>query len=135
MTRQVWPVLASLLLSLGLAACGGEDSPSGPVNGDAPQPSSTASVADATVEANATPTEFETLRDGLRDRLDAIGASIGDTPSDIREQILASCRELADFAEPDLVEPICQDIDEAIERGDPGKIDLVLGHLASLEPN
>ena len=138
MKRRTWLLLASLLLSSAVAACGGEDNNRAPPatgSGQTPQAGTTSEVPDATEEAEATPTEFEALRDSLANRLDAIGASIGDTPNDIRGQLLESCLGLGEFVDPDRVEPVCQDIEDAIERGDPGKIDLVLDHLADLEPD
>jgi hypothetical protein len=56
-------------------------------------------------------------------------------PEDVRDQLLALCRELEAFVEGERVAEICGAIEQAIERGDPGFIDLVLEQLAELEPD
>lgn len=113
--------LALLLLVLGAAlgaACGDGGGPPRPDNGPTPSGAS-----------------FEELRDTLLQRLDVIGTNIGVVPADVRDELLGTCRELGAFADPDDVEPICSGIEEAIARGDPGRIDLVLEQLARLEPS
>jgi hypothetical protein len=134
----------SLALALAVIGCADGDGITDSNGLNTPQPGSTADIATATNAPNETiatgepsdtPTAFETLRDELRDRLDAIGASIGDTPSDIREQLLTSCRELGEYVDSDRVEPICRDIEDAMDRSDPGKIDLVMDYLAELKQN
>lgn len=143
-------IVALLMLTAGLAgACGGGNGAGG--NGATPgrtaSPAPTEDGAGSTptqdgVEstptqggAESTPTRFEALRDALRNQLDAIGVNIGAVPGDVRDQILASCRELEAFAEGERVEEICGAIEQAMERGDPGLIDLVLNQLAELEPD
>ncbi len=118
-----WSILAAfaaLTIALFAVACNGDS------NG-APSPTSP--------DSNATPSSFESIRDKLYSQLDAFGINIGAVPDDIRTQLLGSCQELEQFANADDVEEICTAIDDAIEQGDPGKIDLVLNRLLELEPN
>lgn len=144
MNHHRWPMALSLALALALAfmGCADGDGTTDTDGLNTAPPGMTADIATATnapnetiatTEPSDTPTAFETLRDELRDRLDAIGASIGDTPSDIREQLLTSCRELGEYVDSDRVEPICSDMEDAMDRSDPGKIDLVIDYLAELK--
>ncbi len=141
MKRHLALIIALLMLTAGLAgACGGGNGAGG--NGATPgrtaSPAPTEDGAGSTPTqdgAESTPTNFEALRDALRNQLDAIGVNIGAVPDDVRDQILASCRELEAFVEGERVEEICGAIEQAIERGDPGLIDLVLNQLAELEPD
>ena len=76
--------------------------------------------------------EFELARDALYQELDSYGANIGVLPDDVRDDLLASCRALDEFAASDDVDDICAAIEQAIADGDPGLIDLVLNELAAL---
>ena len=76
---------------------------------------------------------FEELRQDLLTQLDSIGANIGAVPDDIRNQILGQCRALDEFADDDEVDALCTAMQRAMDRGDPGLIDLVLENLATLE--
>lgn len=102
------------------AAAGGTLTPGGP---ESPTPTPT---------VEGTPTRFEALRDGLRGQLEAIGDNIGTVPDDIRDQLLARCHELEEFVAPEVIADICGAIEQAIDGGDPGLIDLVLARLAEL---
>ncbi len=137
MTPRRALVAAVVVMAASLAtACGGNSG-----NGDGTsRPSDTpaggtAPRGTATVGPEDTPTEFEALRDDLSAQLDAIGVNIGDVPDDIRDQILASCRELGRFTDAERVEEVCEAIERAIEDDDPGLIDLVVEQLAELEPD
>lgn len=136
MTRHVLVIITLLMLTVGLAsACGGGN---GADDGESPTGAilnRTESPAPTVDGAESTPTGFEALRDALRDRLDTIGVNIAAVPDDVRDQILASCRELEAFVERDRIERACEAIEQAIEGGDPGLIDLVLEQLAELEPD
>ena len=71
-------------------------------NGDDDSPSATGTQAPLTTEnGNATPTEFELARDAFYQDLDSYGANIGVLPDDIRDDLLASCRALEEFAAGD----------------------------------
>ena len=85
-----------------------------------------------TENGNEAPTEFEVARDALYQELDSYGANIGVLPDDVRDDLLASCRALDEFAASDDVDDICAAIEQAIADGDPGLIDLVLNELAAL---
>ncbi len=127
MKRSLSLPIALLALAIALAACAGGDGGEA-VNGvDGEQPSTTPG------EPDDEPTAFDALRDELRDRLMAIGASIGSTPNDVREGLIESCLDLAEYVDMERVEPICRDIEDAIDAGDPGKIERILDHLAALE--
>ena len=76
--------------------------------------------------------EFELARDALFQELDSYGANIGVLPDDIRDDLLASCYALDEFAAGDDVDEICMAIEQAIADGDPGLIELVLNELAAL---
>jgi phosphoglycerate-specific signal transduction histidine kinase len=80
-----------------------------------------------------TPRDLDQERQRLTDQLDAIGANIGAVPEDIRDQLLARCEALVDYADAGDVEAICQSIATAIDTNDPGLIDRVLTQLAALE--
>ena len=102
-------------------------------NGDDDSPSATGTQAPLTTEnGNATPTEFELARDAFYQDLDSYGANIGVLPDDIRDDLLASCRALEEFAAGDAVDDICTAIERAIADGDPGLIEIVLNELAAL---
>lgn len=139
MTRHRALVAALVVMTAALtAACGGDDGSgnSGGTASPADTPAGgTTPRSTATVGPEDTPTEFETLRDELSAQLDAIGVNIGAVPDDIRDQILASCRELATFADGKRVEEMCEAIERAMENDDPGLIDLVVDQLAELEPD
>ncbi len=113
------PVIVALAAVAGIVAgCGGDS------NGDTtPNPDGT----DA-------PAAFETARADLQADLEGYGENIGSLPNDIREDLLASCRELASYASDDAVDDICSAVERAIDNADPGLIDLVLNELDALTP-
>jgi hypothetical protein len=145
--RQRPAVLISLLaLACVLAlACsdgdgganGGETPNDTPSNGTAPLVDGTGTADPVPTfpgdPAEPTPRNLGEARERLTDQLDAIGANIGAVPDDIRQQLLERCEALAEFADRDDVESICQAIAAAIDTNDPGLIDRVLGQLADLE--
>ena len=126
-------LIAVLLVLAGfLSACGGGNGQvNEEANGTAPgriqSPPRTGETGDAT------PTSFQALRDNLADRLDVIKVNITAVPDDIQRQIVDLCQELDAFIDEDRVEEICGALDEAFDRGDPGRIDRVLAGLAELE--
>ncbi len=137
MKRRLTPVIALLLLAAAVA-CGGSGDTAGTdgADGDPPgQPGQTASPLVTLIPTEDPPTTFEELRGDLLARLDAIGVNIGVVPDDIGEQLVSSCLELEAFAVGEPVAEICANIGDAIERGDPGLIDLVMERLADLEPD
>ena len=83
--------------------------------------------------AEGTPARFEALRGALADRLEAIQVNIAAIPDDVQREIIDLCRELEAFIDEDRVDEICGALDEAIDRGDPGRIDRILAELAELE--
>ena len=136
--RQRLALLTTLLAIAGAlaVACGGDGGGNGneTPDGDAtPNAGATSSPPPLDGGGESTPRSFAEARDRLSGQLQAIGANIGAVPDDIQEQILERCRALAEFADSDAVEGICQAIDRAIESNDPGLIDRVLDQLAELE--
>jgi hypothetical protein len=128
--RRLTPVIALLLLAAAAVACGGSgDTANGDPDGE------TASPVVTLIATEGPLTTFEALRDDLLARLDAIGVNIGIVPDDIGEQLVSSCLALEAFVESERVAEICASIGDAIERGDPGLIDLVMERLADLEPD
>lgn len=115
--------LIAVLLALAIigvaAAC--DDGPNGGARPTANGPPATAGA-------------FEEKRDALAAQLEAFRTNIGALPDDIREQLLTSCQELDQFVDGDDVAQVCDAIEDAIDQGDPGKIDLVLARLTELEP-
>ncbi len=107
-----------LVLTAASACDGGNDSPTPTGNG-----------------ADGTPTLFEEVRDDLSEQLARYRANIETLPPDVRDQLLSSCRELEAFVSSEDVDEICGAIEDAIEQGDPGRIDLVLARLDGLEPD
>ncbi len=85
--------------------------------------------------ADGTPTPFEEVRGDLSEQLVRYRANIDALPPDVRDQLLNPCRGLEAFVSSEDVDEICGAIEDAIEQGDPGRIDLVLARLAELEPN
>lgn len=108
--------LSTMILA---AACGG--GASGPEDEGTPSPT----VEGTSVRSGATA--------ALIARLDSIGVSIGAVPDDVRVDLLDQCRALEAVADRDRVDEICRGINEAIQQGDPGKMELVLNRLAELE--
>ncbi len=100
-------------------------------DGDGPSGSSTQAPT-TTENGNGAPTEFELARDALYEELDSYGANIGVLPDDIRDDLLASCHALDEFAAGDDVDNICTAIEQAIADGDPGLIEIVLNELTAL---
>ena len=144
MKRRLAPVIALLLLVAAVACGGGGDTgEGGGADGDPPVVDGTdgdprgenASPVVTLIVTEVPPTGFEALRDDMLAQLDAIGVNIGFVPDDIGEQLVSSCLELEAFVEGEAVAEICASITAAIERGDPGLIDLVMERLADLEPD
>jgi hypothetical protein len=77
---------------------------------------------------------FEEIRDDLAARLDTIKVNIASVPADIQTRIKATCRELETYIGKDKTTEICDTLDEALDRADPGRIDRVLTELAQLQP-
>ena len=146
-------VLLALVVAVG-AACGGDDEGDGTRDGQTLTDSRTPGATDAvdgdgesggptptspvkTVESggNATPASLPELRGELSSRLDGIGVNIGAVPDDVREQLLTSCRQLERFVDRERVDQICQTIEDAIEQGDPGLLDLAVQQLEELQAN
>ena len=118
MSRRLLLLSAPVMLATLLLGCNGG-------GGDSQSPV-------GTENGNEAPTEFEVARDALYQELDSYGANIGVLPDDVRDDLLASCRALDEFAASDDVDDICAAIEQAIADGDPGLIDLVLNELAAL---
>ena len=115
--------LAAVLALAAAFACGDGTGDGG--NGNGP--------SGGTPDANGSGPSFEELRQDLLTQLDGIGANIGAVPDDIRNQILGQCRALDEFADDDEVDALCTAMQRAMDRGDPGLIELVLENLATLE--
>ena len=129
MKRRLTLAIALLLLAAAVACGGSGDTANGDPDGDTPSPVVTLIATDDP------PTTFEAVRADLLAKLDAIGVNIGFVPDDIGEQLVNSCLQLEAFVEGERVTEICASIGDAIERGDPGLIDLVMERLADLEPD
>ncbi len=119
MSRRLLVLAAPVVLAALILGCNGD-------GGDSQTPTGTAENGDGA------PTEFELARDELYEELDSYGANIGVLPDDVRDDLLASCRALDEFAASDDVDEICTAIERAIADGDPGLIELVLNELAAL---
>ena len=117
---------ALLVVAFVVGACGG-DGDGGDDNG------ATAGRTEFPPAMDGTPARFEALRDALADRLEAIQVNIAAIPDDVQRKIIDLCRELEAFIDEDRVDEICGALDEAIDRGDPGRIDRILAELAELE--
>ena len=122
--RLVLLLVAPVVLAALLLGCNSDD--------DGPSGTSTQQAPTTTENGDGTPTEFELARDSLYQELDGYGANIGVLPDDIRDDLLASCRALGEFAASDDVDEICTAIERAIADGDPGLIEIVLNELAAL---
>jgi hypothetical protein len=120
MSYGLYFVGALLLAVLVAGACGGDNN--GATAGRTELP-----------PAEGTPARFEALRGALADRLEAIQVNIAAIPDDVQREIVDLCRELEAFIDEDRVDEICGALDEAIDRGDPGRIDRILAELAELE--
>lgn len=85
--------------------------------------------------AHVVPTQtFDDVHDELVERLDTIRVNIASVPDDIKARIKATCRNLEPFVGDDKTNDICNTLDEALDRADPGRIDRVLTELAELQP-
>ena len=126
MKRRLTLAIALLLLAAAAVACGG----SGTGDDDPPE---TASPVVTLIPTEDPPTTYEAARDDILAKLDAIGVNIGIVPDDIGEQLVSSCLELEAFVQGESVAEICASITDAIERSDPGLIDLVMERIADLE--
>ena len=118
MSRRLLVLAAPVVLATVLFGCNGDSA-------DSQRPVTTENGI-------GTPTEFELARDALSDEPNRYGANIGALPDDVRDDLLASCRALDEFAASDAVDEICTAIERAIADGDPGLIELVLNELAAL---
>ena len=125
MKRRLTLAIALLLLAAAAVACGGRGDPTG----------GTVSPVVTLIATEDSPTTFEAARDDILAKLDAIGVNIGIVPDDIGEQLVRSCLALEAFVQGERVAEICASITDAIERGDPGLIDLVMERIADLEPD
>lgn len=79
-----------------------------------------------------TPLSFAEARDAFVQRLDAIGPNIGSVPPDVQQQIMQQCSLLTHYAGQGGIDEICRAVQRAVDRGDPGLIDLVLRDLRAL---
>lgn len=127
MKRRLTLAIALLLLAVAAIACGG--------SGDTANGGETVSPVVTFIATDDSPTTFEAARDDILAKLDAIGVNIGIVPDDIGEQLVRSCLALEAFVQGERVAEICASITDAIERGDPGLIDLVMERIADLEPD
>lgn len=127
-------ITTGLLLAAALAFACGDSGTNG--NGSptdrTPGQSGTPGAGVTQVNPDDSPTDFASLRDGLIDRLDAIGVSVGFVPDDVRDDLIDSCHDLDLFADSDRVDEICGALGDAIERADPGLIDVVISGLRDL---
>ena len=122
-------VTIALLLTAALAfACGDSGS-----NGNGSSTDRTPGAGVTQVNPDDQPADFDSLRDGLIDRLDAIGVSVGFVPDDVRDDLIDTCHDLDLFADSDRVDEICGALGDAIERADPGLMDVVISELRNLE--
>lgn len=112
-------VVAAIAVAL-LSDCGGGTG-GGPT--DVPIPT----------DPSGTPVTFEALRDDLADELDAIGPNIGAVPADVKQDLLIRCGQLTNFVDRDEIAPLCNAINNAIERGDPGLVDIIVTELRALD--
>lgn len=139
MTRVLLLIAVALIATLALGCDDGNDSKTSgkaPTDTSAEQTAAPAASAspDALATAEATQSRsFEELRSDLRQELSDIGVNIGSVPPDIRAHLLALCGGLELFADEDDVGEICTAIDQAIDNGDYGLIDLILDKLDALE--
>lgn len=104
-----------------LLGCGGSSKTGQPT--DVPLPTN----------LQGTPYSFAEFRDQFANRLDTIGPELGSVPSDIREEHLVQCGLLANYADRDTVAQLCNAINQAFTRNDPGLMDLVVAELAELK--
>lgn len=125
-------VTTALLLAAALAFACGDSGTNGSSNDRTPAQGQTPGEV-TQVNPDDQPTDFASLRDGLIDRLDAIGVSVGFVPDDVRDDLIDTCHDLDLFADSDRVDEICGAIGNAIEGADPGLIDVVISELRDLE--
>jgi hypothetical protein len=109
------------IVAFALMGCGGGGS-----NGHA-------TVVPLPTNEQGTPLSFEAARDAFAERLDAIGVNICCVPPDVRQNLIDQCEELALYAQQDAVDQICTAVGRAMDRGDPGLIDLILPDLRALQ--
>jgi len=110
-----------VIVAFALHSCGGNSKTGQPT--DVPLPTN----------LQGTPYSFAEFRDQFANRLDAIGPELGSVPPDIREEHLVQCGLLANYADRDTVAQLCNAINQAFTRNDPGLMDLVVAELAELK--
>lgn len=115
------PVLLAVVTVV-LLSCGG-GGPNGGTPTDVPLPTN----------SQGTPLSFIEARDALAQRLDAIGTNIASVPDDVMQQLLIQCGQLIRYADRATVAQLCNAIDQAKKRADPGLIDLVVDELRALK--
>ncbi len=122
-----------VIAGLAVTRCGdggGDDPP----NGATPSVTSPDQNRAATsTTSDGTPLPFESQRDELADRLDAIGANVGAVPADIRQELLIMCGNLAGLADRETVQQLCNGMNQAFINDDPDLMDLVVRELRNLE--
>jgi len=124
---------ALLVAAFVAGACGGDGGGRDDRVGGGDDNGAMAGRTESPPAVQSTPAEFEALRGALADRLEAIQVNIAAIPDDVQKEIMDSCRQLEAFIDEDRVDEICGALDDAIERGDPGRIDRILAELAELE--
>jgi hypothetical protein len=83
--------------------------------------------------SQGTPQPFEEFRDALAQRLDAIGVNVCCVPPDVRQNLIDQCGQLALYAKQDAVDQICTAIGQAMDRADPGLLDIVVSEVRQLK--
>ena len=112
----------TLTMSFALLSCGGGDGEDGSKT-EVPRPTN----------AQGTPLSFEQARDALVQQLDGIGVNIGSMPDDVAAHLVAECQLLTSYAKPATVTQICNGIQQARDRADPGLLDIVVSSLRALK--
>ncbi len=78
-------------------------------------------------------TNFEQLRDALRNRLNGIGVNIGVVPDDVLNQILNQCHELEQFTDQTRVNDLCTAVRRARDTNDVGLLDQIVTQIGQLK--
>ena len=116
-------VVLVVIVGFALRDCGGGSKGGQPT--DIPLPTN----------VQGTPYSFAEFRDQFVSRLDAIGPNIGYVPPDVRQELLAQCREIALYVRQDAVTPLCDAISRAMDENDPDLLDVTIRQLQALEDN